>query len=286
MEELHKMMEADLAIGKYSKSTRRVYLYYARRYAAFYKRSPSEMGACDVREFLLHLAEKCKLSRSSLKQARAALKFLYSVTLNRPMEVSWIPLPRKKKMLPNLLSGSEVESVLKATRVLKFRAIFAIMYAAGLRISEACRLRPEHIDSKRMVIRVVGKGSKERLTILSPRLLDFLRRYWKATRPAKDGWLFPGRSNDGGTSYEAARIAFQKAKIEAGITRKVSQHALRHSFATHLIDMGCDVTTVQALLGHTDLRTTMVYTHAGVLRIAGTRSPFDLLGSPSAEIFG
>jgi site-specific recombinase XerD len=137
-----------------------------------------------------------------------------------------------------------------------------------------------------MVIRVIGKGDSERLTILSPRLLDFLRRYWKATRPSKDGRLFPGRSNDGGTSYEAARIAFRKAKIEAGITRKVSPHALRHSFATHLIDMGCDVTTVQALLGHTDLRTTMVYTHTGVLRIAGTISPFDLLGSPSAEIFG
>jgi site-specific recombinase XerD len=279
-------MEADLKIGSYSSSTRKIYLYYARRYAAFFNRCPSEMGADQIREFLLHLVEVRKLSRSSIKHARAALKFLYSVTLNRPVEVRWIPMPCKQKRLPNLLSGSEVNLLLKATRLVKFRAIFATMYSAGLRISEACQLRPEHIDSKRMVIRVIGKGDSERLTILSPRLLDFLRRYWKATRPSKDGRLFPGRSNDGGTSYEAARIAFRKAKIGAGITRKVSPHALRHSFATHLIDMGCDVTTVQALLGHTDLRTTMVYTHTGVLRIAGTISPFDLLGSPSAEIFG
>ena len=163
--------------------------------------------------------------------------------------------------------------------------ILSAMYAAGLRISEACALRPEDSDSKRMVIRVRGKGDKERCTLLSQRLLSGLRDYWRKTRP-QGGWLFPGGTRDGHVGKDTARRVFHKAVRAAGITKEVTPHALRHSFATHLIDAGTDVTVVQALLGHASLRATEVYTHTSVEQIARTKSPLDVLGTPAGSVLG
>jgi len=285
MGQLRDRMEADLKIGGYSPSTRRIYLLYSRKFAGHFMRSPAMMGADEVRQFLLHLVEQREASRSTIRQVRSALRFLYMVTLNRPVEIEWLPSPRRQKHLPQVLSGTEVATLLDSVRRLKYRMILSAMYGAGLRISEACRLRPEDIDSKRLVIRLIGKGDKERTTLLSLRLLHELRDYWRRTRPS-GCWLFPGASQDGHAGTDTTRRVFHKAIEAAGITKSVTPHVLRHSFATHLIDTGVDVTVVQALLGHSSLRTTELYTHTSVEQIARTRSPLDLLGSADAVILG
>ncbi|HET6496214.1 MAG TPA: site-specific integrase [Thermoleophilia bacterium] len=285
MGQLHDQMEADLKIGGYSSNTQRVYIFYARKFAAYFMRSPAEMGADEVRRFLLHLVEERCASRETIRQVRSSLRFLYGVTLNRPVEVEWVPVPRKQKRLPVVFSGTEVAELLEAVRRLKYRMILTAMYAAGLRISEACQLQPEDIDSKRMVMRIRGKGDKERYTLLSGRLLLELRDYWRRTEP-QGGWLFPGRTRAGHASKETSRKVFHKAIQGTRITKHVTPHTLRHSFATHLIEVGTDVTVVQALLGHASLRATEVYTHTSVEQIARTRSPLDLLGTPAAAILG
>ena len=285
MGQLRDRMEADLTIAGYSPDTKRIYLLYSKQFAAHHRRSPAEMGSEEIRQFLLYLVVERGISRSTFKQVHAALRFLYSVTLRRAVEIEWVPVGRNPKRLPDVLSGTEVELFLSAVRNPKYRALFTTMYAGGLRISEACRLRPENIDSKRMIIQVIGKGNQERLTVLSPRLLNDLRCYWKEVRP-EGGWLFPNEKKNRFISAESVRRAFHKAIAAAGIEKKVTPHALRHSFATHLIDTGTDVTTVQALLGHQNLRTTSLYTHATVGRIAQTRCPYDLLGTSAAQVLG
>jgi len=285
MGQLHDQMEADLKIGGYSPNTQRIYLFYARKFAVYFMRSPAEMGADEIRQFLLHLVEERGNSRETIRQVRCSLRFLYRVTLNRPVEVEWVPVPRKQKRLPVVLSGTEVTRLLEAARRLKYRIILTAMYAAGLRISEACRLQPEDIDSKRMVVRVRGKGDKERFTLLSERLLFELRDYWRQTQPQGE-WLFPGGTRAGHASADTTRKVLHKAIRDAGITKHVTPHTLRHSFATHLIEVGTDVTVVQALLGHASLQATEVYTHTSTKQIARTRSPLDLLGTPAAAILG
>jgi site-specific recombinase XerD len=194
-------------------------------------------------------------------------------------------VPRKQKRLPVVLSGTEITALLGAITSLKYRMILMTMYASGLRISEACSLRPEDIDSDMMVIRVRGKGDKERFTLLSKRQLLELRNYWRKTRPPK-GWMFPGDLRAGPLTPRSVSKVFHKAVQDAGITKHVSPHVLRHSFATHLISAGTDVTVVQALLGHASLRTTEIYTHTSLKQIAQTKSPLDLLGTPDGTVLG
>lgn len=286
MGQLRDRMQADLKIGGYSPSTQKVYLLYARQFAAHFMRSPAEMGADEVRQFLLHRLEERKISRETLRQVRSALRFLYGVTLNRPIEVEWLPPPRRQKPLPVVLSGSEVLALLEAVQLLNHRAILMSMYGGGLRISEACRLRVEDIDSKRMLIHIRnGKGAIDRYTFLAERLLHDLRDYWRHTRPSS-GWMFPGRTASRHLSTESVRKVFRKATVAAGIKKAVTPHVLRHSFATHLLESGTDVTVVQAVLGHRSLRTTEVYTHISLEHIARTRSPLDVLGTPTASILG
>jgi len=285
MGQLRDRMEADLKIGGYSPKTQKIYIYYAKQFAKHFMRSPAEMGADEVRQFLVHMIEKRKLARVTLRQVRASLNFLYSVTLNRPVEVEWLPSPRPCKRLPVVLSGTEVMALLGAVRAMKYRAILMAIYSGGLRSSEACRLRPEDIDSKRMVICIrAGKAGRDRHTMLSGRLLAYLRGYWRQCRP-QGGWLFPG-STEGHASPEMVRRVFRRAREAAAIGKQVSPHTLRHSFATHLIETGTDVTVVQELLGHASLQATSVYTHTSIEHIARTRSPLDLLGTPQARLLG
>lgn len=282
---LHDRMEADLKIAGYRPSTREAYLRHGRRFAAHFMRSPAEMGVEEIRQYLLHLIEDRKLGPESVRVARSAVMFLYRVTLNRPVEVEWIPVPKKPKRIPVVLSGTEMTALLDAIHKPKYRAMMMAMYAGGLRISETCRLRPEHIDAKRMVINLCGKGNKERCTLLSKRLLAYLRDYWRITRP-DNGWFFPGRTKDGHVSHKTVRGVFHLAVKAAGISKDVTPHSLRHAFATHLIELGNDVTMVKALLGHCSLRTTEVYTHTRIKQMARTISPLDVLGTPAARVLG
>jgi site-specific recombinase XerD len=276
----------DLKIGGYSKKTIEIYGWLVKMFIEHHGgRTPTRLGADDIRDFLQYLVEEKKVSRAYIRQTRAALMFFYTTTLRRKTEIDWVPVPRKQKRIPMVLSGTEVEALIGAIRRDKYRAIFSVMYAGGLRIREACALKATDIDSKRMVIRVRGKGDKERYTILSHRLLGQLRQYYRAEQPHGD-WLFPNQRKTSCVPDSTARQVFHKAVEVAGIAKKVTPHSLRHSFATHLLETGCDITVVQVLLGHKSVLTTQVYTHVSTDQIAKTKSPWDLLGTPDGRILG
>lgn len=284
MGELRDRMTEDLRLRALAPSTQRTYVRCARKFAAFHRRSPAELGASEVRAFLLHLERK--VSAATRHVYTAALKFLYRVTLRRPEVVAHLPAVKVPKRLPRILSGSEVERLLKAIHVLKYRAILMIAYASGLRIAEAVSLKPEDIDSRRLVIHVhEGKGRKDRLVPLSGRVLLLLRQYWLACRP--DGpFLFPGMRPGTHLTARAVRKALKRATQDAGLTKRVYPHLMRHCFATHLLELGTDVTVVQQLLGHKELRTTLRYNHARASVAARTTSPLDKLGTPDGDILG
>jgi site-specific recombinase XerD len=278
-------MEVDLRLAGYSPSIRKIYLGYARLFTKHHMRSPAEMGEEEIRKYLLHMVEEKKISRETYRQIRSALIFLYTVTLKRPTEVDHLPVRRSKVKLPVILSGTEVQKLLDAVHSPKYRAIVMAQYAGGLRISEACRLRPEDIDSKRMVIHIrAGKGGRDRYTVLSVRFLAFLRDYFRKHRP--DGWLFPGQTTEGHAWPNTSRLVFHAAVAEAGISKTITPHALRHCFATHLLERGVDIKVIQTLLGHGSLRATEVYTHISVEHIGRVKSPLDLLGTPAARPLG
>ena len=284
MGQLRDRMEADLKLAGYSPRTIKIYLLYARQFVKHFRRSPAEMGEEEIRAFLLYLIEDRDISQETFRQVRAALTFLYTVTLRRPVEVAYLPARRRSRPLPMVLSGTEVSALFKAVKSEPYRLILMVMYAGGMRISEACRLRPEDIDTRRRVVRVQGKGGRDRYTVLAENLLRELRDYWRRCRPAD--WFFPGQTPAGHMSPDAVRRVFRKALAAAGIRKPVTPHVLRHCFATHLLETGTDVTFVQALLGHGSLRATQVYAHVRIKHGGQTRSPLDLLGTPAARILG
>jgi integrase/recombinase XerD len=280
MGQLRDRMEQDLKLRGLSPATIRNYLLYCRKLAAFYMRSPEELGELEVRAFLLQQIEVEQLAYASYRQVYAALKFLYGVTLGRPGVVSRIPFPKRRPpALPKVLTAEQLTAFFAALRNLKYRALFMTCYAAGLRLQEACQLRVEDVDSRRMVLRVRGKGNCERLTLLSPRLLEVLRAYWRQAKPKV--WLFPGASPQRPIGRDTARNVFHSACEQAGLPALYSPHCLRHSFATHLLDAGTDLVLIQQLLGHRSLATTSRYTHVSLERIQQASSPLDRL-SPAA----
>jgi integrase/recombinase XerD len=275
MGQLRDRMEEDLRLKAFSPSTRKIYLLYARKFAAFYRRSPDDLGEEEIRRFLLHVMEVDRVSYETYRQILAALKFLYGVTLGRAWEVERLPFPRKRHRLPTVLSPQQVFDLLREIRSLKYRAVLMVLYGAGLRIAEGCRLKVADIDSKQMILHVrSGKGDKQRMTLLPERLLKVLRIYWQVERPRD--WLFPGKTRDGHVSVVSVRLAFQDARKKAGLP-PCTPHCLRHSFATHLLDGGTDLAVIQALLGHNSIRTTTLYTHVSLRSIRQTDSPLDRL---------
>lgn len=275
MGQLHDRMAEDLVLRNLSPGTRRIYLLYCRKFAAFFGRSPVDLGEADIRRFLLNCVEVQKLSYDSYRQIYAALKFLYTVTLQRSWQVERIPFPRNRlRPLPTVLHADELKALFEAFVRPKFRALFMTCYAAGLRINEACHLQIADLDSKRLLIRVRHpKGGRERYTLLSPRLLQVLRDYWRLERPAV--WLFPSSTTAEPVSSDFARQAFRCACRDAGLTRHCTPHSLRHSFATHLLEAGVDLVALQKLLGHQSIRTTSRYTHVSTEHLRTIVSPLD-----------
>jgi len=243
------------------------------------------MGETEVRAFLLHMVTAGK-SIPNRKLHVAALKFLYKVTLSRPEEVVRIPWPKVARPLPDVLSGSEVERLLAAVESRKYRMVLMAAYGAGLRVSEACGLSVEDIDSARGLLHVRdGKRGRDRYVMLPTRLLLALREYWRAERLSGTR-LFPGSVPGQCVSHEAVRAALRKAVAACRLTKRVTTHTLRHSFATHLLEGGTDIRTIQVLLGHASIRTAAIYTHISVSHIGRTRSPLDLLGTPEGAVLG
>ena len=244
------------------------------------------LGESAIREYLLQLKREEKVGPATLKGNVAALKFFYTHTLKRPEEVASIPWPKVPRPLPDILSGSEVECLLTTLHTFHHRVITMTAYGSGLRINEACSLTPEDIDSKRMLIHIRdGKRGRDRYVMLPERVLKWLREYWRMARP-RSSWLFPGRNPENHISKGAVEEAVRKAAQEAGIPKRVTPHVLRHSFATHLLETGTDIRTIQVLLGHNSIRTTERYTHVSRAHVGRVKSPLDRLGTKEGEPLG
>ena len=276
MGKLQEKMKADLTLKGYSEHTHEAYLRYLRGFAKHFMRLPAEMGEEEIRTFLLHLVQEQKADPYLQKAYISALKFFYRTTLGRPEVVANIPNPKLPKRMPVVLSEEEVLAIFEAIRYIKHKAMIATTYGAGLRISEVCSLRKSDVDSQRMRILIHGKGKKERYCLLSPMILELLREYYRKVRP-KGEWLFPGRNPQEHLSSGAIHKALKTAVKKVGIKKKVSMHALRHSFATHLLEHGTDIRFVQVLLGHASIRSTMRYTHVSNAALSRIESPWDRL---------
>ena len=271
---LRQRMLEELQRRNYSSKTIRLYLRHVAEFAQYFHRSPDQLGAEEIRQYQLFLIQEKKLAWSSYNQIVCALRFFYAKTLKRAFLLQDIPFPRKEQRLPLILSREEVARILTVPPHLKSRALLMTIYAAGLRRSEAARLRVNDIDSARMTITVrQGKGQKDRLVMLSPVLLQTLRQYWRHNQPKQ--WLFPGENPDQPISDNDIFGVFHNAVRRAGITKKVSPHSLRHSFATHLLESGTDLRTIQILLGHRSLKTTARYLHVSQQHVRATASPLD-----------
>lgn len=276
MTPLRQRMLEDMAIRNLAENTRAAYVQQVVAFARYFHRPPEVLGPEEIRAYQVYLTETRMLTPSSVSVATGALRFLYKVTLKRPWSVDEIPMPKRPFRLPVILSREEVMHFLDSVGNFKHRAILMSAYAAGLRVSEATHLKVIDIDSQRMMLRVdQGKGRKDRYVMLSPRLLDTLREYWKAARPMH--WLFPGDLPDQPITRDAVGQACQKAHRASGIAKPITPHSLRHAFATHLLESGTDVRTIQLLLGHRSLATTSRYLKVATTSVCATTSPFDLL---------
>ena len=275
-------MIEDLKIRNYAPRTISTYVQRVAAFAKHFGASPERLGPAHVRTYQVHLVEKAKVSWSVFNQSVCALRFLYLMTLEKDWAVTHIPFPKQPKKLPVVLSPGEVGEVLSQVKDLKQRTVLECMYASGLRITEAMHLRIRDVDSRRMVLRIVeAKGKKDRYVPLSPTLLSKLREYWKVYRPVD--WLFPGRTAEKPLSLTMVQRAISSAGKKAGLLKRVKSHTLRHSFATHLLEAGVDLRTLQLVLGHQNLNTTAIYLHVATKALQAGGGTNDLLKALSVS---
>jgi site-specific recombinase XerD len=275
-------MDGDLVVRGMSVRTRESYLGAVAGLTKYYGRRPDRISEREVQNYLLHLIQERKLAWSSCNIVAAGLKFFYRVTLKRTEAQFVIPQARQPQKLPQILSREEVVALIEKTGNLKHRAILMTAYGAGLRLNELCHLKLRDIDSDRMTIRVEqGKGAKDRYTLLSPKLLAELRRYWIAYRTSQ--WLFTRRGGTRPISDGTVHRLYHSAKLRAGITKTGGIHALRHAFATHLLEAGVDIHTIQRLMGHEHISSTLRYLHLARKHLTGTPSPLELLEGATAR---
>jgi len=276
MTPLRTRMLEELLRRNYSECTIDCYIRHVAEFAKYFGRCPTQLGPEEIKQFQLHLIQDRKVGWQTVSQAMAALRFLYVKTLGQAFMAEKIPYPKRPRHLPTVLSQDEVRRLLDATRFLKHRAILMALYGAGLRVSEVCALTIADIDSERMMVHIRNaKGQKDRDVMLSPALLETLREYWKQTKPKH--WLFPGYGPDKALTTKAVFLMIRHAAARAKITKTVSPHVLRHSFATHLLEAGTDIRTIQLLLGHAGVRSTVIYLHVSQRHIQNTASPLDAL---------
>jgi len=280
---LRQRMIEDMTMRRLSPKTQIGYIRGVKKLAAYLKRSPEDATAEELRKFQLALAEQ-GASNITINATLSGLKFLFHKTLNRPdvmLNVSTVPVPRK---LPMVLSKEEVKQLIDATHSIKYKAAFCVAYGAGLRIGEVVALKVTDIDSSRMLLRIEqGKGKKDRMAMLSPMLLKTLRQWYQHAKAhhlmLPGGWLFPGQNPLNPIGTRQLSRACKSACIDAGLTKKVSMHTLRHSFATHLLEDKVDIRVIQTLLGHSKLETTALYAQVASKLLQEVVSPLDTLAS-------
>jgi integrase/recombinase XerD len=281
--ELRTRMIDDMTLRGMAAKTQDAYVRSVAGLAAYYHRSPDRITDREVQAYLLHLIRERGLSWSSCSVAVHGLRFFYHQTLGREKTTFHIPGPRKPSKLPEILSREEVTRLFTHTGLPRHRVLLMTAYAAGLRVSEVVHLRVRDIDSERMTIRVEqGKGAQDRYTLLSPRLLAELRSYWQLEHPSP--WLFPTRRGKAPRpmNYCTAERIYVAAKQRASIAKAGNIHALRHAFATHLLEAGTDLHTIQRLLGHHHISSTMRYLHLARKSVTDRTSPLDLLDLPES----
>ncbi len=275
MAELKDKMIRDMKLREFSPRTHDAYLHAVTGLIKHYNKPPVSITHKEVEDYILYLRENLGLSWNTCNVAISGIKFLYNVTL-KDKGLEW-KMPERKsiKRLPVILSQSEVERIIYAHTNVKHRVMLIIAYSGGLRASEVIKLKIADIDSDRMTIRVVeGKGRKDRYSILSEACLTELRNYYKAYKP--DTWLFPSKDPERHIHQNTLNKVFHSAKSKAGINKGNGIHMLRHAFATHLLEAGCDLRTIQKLLGHRSIKTTSIYTHV-THKMDSVKSPLDLL---------
>jgi len=282
MTPVRQRMTEDMQVRNLSPHTQASYVQQVSLFARYFGKSPEILGPEEIRAYQVYLTNEKKLAPGSILIAVSALRFLYKVTLHKDWTLEdIIPAPKKPQKLPVVLSPEEVLQFLDSVPGLKHCTILTTCYAAGLRISETVRLKPADIDSQRMVIRVEqGKGQKDRYVMLSPKLLESLRNWWRVAKPKS--WLFPGDIAGTHISKDAVEQACQKAQRRCRIPKPITPHSLRHAFAVHLLESGTDVRTIQLLMGHRSLATTARYLRIATTKVCSTTSPLDLLPRPVA----
>jgi integrase/recombinase XerD len=281
MSPLRRRMIEDMTIRKFAPKTQHDYLQRVKNFTIHLGRSPDTASSEDVRRYQLHLTAS-GVGVPTVNQTVSTLRFFFKVTLGRPDLVERTAFVREPRKLPVVLSPDEVARLLDAAPGLKYKAALSVAYGAGLRVSEVVALKVSDIDSKRMIIRVEqGKGRKDRYVMLSPHLLELLRAWWKAARP--QGWLFPGRDRVQPMTTRQLNRACHTAANMAEISKPVSMHTLRHSFATHLLEQNIDIRVIQVLLGHAKLDTTALYTRVATKTIQQVMSPLDRITLTQAE---
>ncbi len=281
MTALRQRMLQALSIRNLSARTTRTYISLVSRFALFFRRSPDRLGLPEIEQYLFFLRDEKKVSYCLFNQTVCALRFFYLHVMERPDLVVRIPYGRREKHFPIVLSVSEMLAILAELQSLRDRVLVTVLYSAGLRLGEVCRLRVENIDSARMLLHIrQAKGHKDRYAPLSPVALELLREWWRQTHPS--GLLFPC-ANDPlrPIHHSTVQRALKLAVRRASLTKRVSPRTLRHSFATHLMEQGMNLRVIQILLGHSHTRTTEIYTHVSP---ANARSPLDAILPPSPTV--
>lgn len=276
MNSLRRQMIEDLSVRGLADNTHIAYLHAVTQLAKYYNRRPDQLSTREVQRFLVHLHEERGLAWSSCNLYAQALRFFYRITLGRAAVDFYIPCAKQEQRLPEILSRREVGRLFQAATNRRNRALLITGYGAGLRVSEIVHLKIRDIDSDRMTLRIdQGKGRKDRYGLLSDRLLHELRDYWRRYRP--EDWLFPGQREERPITRHRALDIFHETKAKAGIDKAGGIHSLRHTFATHMLEAGADLHTIQRLLGHRSLRTTMRYLHVSERRLMTATSPLELI---------
>jgi integrase/recombinase XerD len=275
---LRREMDNAMVLRGFSPRTRECYVACVAALARYYGRSPDGLDAAQIQAYLLHLIREKKLAYASVNQVVCAVRFLFDAVLGHKQLAVEVPMAKVPKRLPQILSREQVKELFAAAASLRARTVLMTAYAAGLRVAELCALQVGDIESApdRMCIKVrQGKGQRDRYTLLSPRLLAQLRRYWHDRRPRP--WLFPNRAGTAPIGVVTAQRIYYAARDAAGIPADGGIHSLRHAFATHLLEAGADLPTLQRLLGHLHIGTTMRYLHLARSNITRTSSPLELL---------
>ncbi|MCX5799769.1 MAG: site-specific integrase [Candidatus Eisenbacteria bacterium] len=281
MSSLRQRMIEDLRIRNYSQNTINVYTRCVASYASHFGKSPDLLGPKHIRDYQLFLVKSKRASWALFNQTVCALRFFYQVTLGRRESVEHIAYPRREKRLPVVLSVGELRAFFQAVENLKHRTILMTMYAAGLRVSEATGLCVADIDSESMLVRIrQAKGNRDRYVPLSSAPLTAFREYWSVYKPKS--WLFPGRPSHQPLSTRVVQMACSRARRKARLSKPVTTHTMRHCFATHLLEAGTDLPTIQLLLGHRSLSSTATYLHVSTRALQPTQSLLEAVHTPES----